>query len=73
LLDGVINRFVWNQAIRRGQQQEEERPVSFVFGSGSAAFRTLHDDMPFGCADAPRQCSAALPQGQFKNWKLIQA
>jgi hypothetical protein len=71
LLDGVINRFVWNQAIRRGQQQEEERPVSFVFGSGSAAFRTLHDDIPFGCAHAPPPCSPAFLQELFKNLKLV--
>jgi hypothetical protein len=47
--------------------------VSFVFGSGSAAFRTLHDDSPLGCAHAPPPCSATLLQGQFKNGKLIQA
>jgi hypothetical protein len=56
---------------RRGQQQEEERPVSFVFGSGSAAFRTLHDDSPFGCAHVPPPRSAALLQDLIKNWKSI--
>jgi len=56
----------------RGQQQQKERPVGIVFGSGSAAFRTVHDDIPFGSADAPPPSSAALLQGQFKNWKLIQ-
>jgi hypothetical protein len=61
----------WNQSIRRGQQQLEECPVSFVFGGGSAAFRTLHDDLPFGCAHAPPPSSAALLYGEFKDWKLI--
>lgn len=67
------SRAVPDRSIRRGQQKQEQCPVSLVFGSGSAAFRTLHDDRPFGCADAPPPCSAALPEGQFKNWKLIQA
>ena len=46
---------------------------ALYLAAGSAAFRTLHDDRPFGCADAPPPCSAALRQGQFKNRKLIHA
>jgi len=47
--------------------------VSFVFGSGSAALRTLHDDIAFGCAHAPPPFSAAFLQDHFKNKKLVQA
>ena len=60
-----------DRLIRRRQQQLEECPGSFVFGSGSAAIRTLHDDGPFGRANAPPPYSAALLQHQFKNGELI--
>ncbi len=59
------------RSVGRGQEQKEERPVSFVLGSGSAAFRTLHDDIPFGCANAPPPFPAAFPRYHFKNSKLI--
>ena len=57
--------------IRRPQQQQEECPVSPVFGSGSAACRTLHDNLPFGRAHAPPPSPASLLQDHFKNRKLI--
>ncbi len=57
--------------IRRPQQQLEECPVSPVFGSGSAAFRTLHDNLPFGRAHAPPPGPASLLQDHFKNRKLV--
>jgi hypothetical protein len=57
--------------IRSAEQHQEECPISLVFGSGSAAFRTLHDDIAFGRANAPPPSSAALPQDHVKNWKLI--
>jgi hypothetical protein len=46
--------------IRRPQQQLEECPVSLVFGNGPAAFRTLHDNLPFGRAHAPPPDPASL-------------
>ena len=60
-----------DRVIRRRQQQLEECPGSLVFGRGSVALRTLHDDGPFGRANAPPPYSAALLQHQFKNWELI--
>jgi hypothetical protein len=57
--------------IRRPQQQLEECPVSLVFGSGSAAVRTLHDNLPFGRAHAPPPSPASFLQDHFKNRKLI--
>jgi hypothetical protein len=57
--------------IRRAQQQQKERPVSLVFGSGPAAFRTLHDNLPFGRAHAPPPGPASLLQDRFENRKLI--
>ena len=57
--------------IRSAEQHQEERPISLVFGSGSAAFRTVHDDLPFGRAQAPPPYAAALFQEPFKNRKLI--
>ena len=57
--------------IRGPQQQQEECPVSLVFGSGSAAVRTLHDNLPFGRAHAPPPSPASLLQDHFKNRKLI--
>jgi hypothetical protein len=57
--------------IRRPQQQQEECPVSLVFGSGSAPVRTLHDNLPFGRAHAPPPSPASLLQDHFKNRKLI--
>jgi hypothetical protein len=60
-----------DRLIRRGQQQQEECPVSLVFGSGPAALRTHHDGSPFGRANAPPPYSAALLQHQFKNRELI--
>jgi len=57
--------------IRSAEQHQEERPISLVFGSGSAAFRTVHDDLPFGRAQAPPPYPAALFQEPFKNRKLI--
>jgi hypothetical protein len=58
-----------DRSIRRGQQQQEECPVGFVIGSGSAAFTALHDHVPFGCTDAPVPFSAAPLQDHFKDWK----
>jgi hypothetical protein len=57
--------------IRRPQQQQEECPVSPVFGSGSAAFRTLHGNLAFGRAHAPPPGPASLLQDHFKNRKLV--
>ena len=57
--------------IRRPQQQQEECPVSPVSGSGSAACRTLHDNLPFGRAYAPPPSPASLLQDHFKDRKLI--
>jgi hypothetical protein len=57
--------------IRRPQQQQEECPVSPVFGGGSAACRTLHDNLPFGRAYAPPPSPASLLQDHFKDRKLI--
>jgi hypothetical protein len=56
-----------DRLIRRGQQQQEEGPVGLIAGGGSAAFRTMHDDIPLGCANAPLPISAALLQDLFKN------
>jgi hypothetical protein len=66
---GVRRRALSDRSIRRGQQQQEECPVSFVIGSGSAAFTALHDHVPFGCADAPVPFSAAPLQVHFKDRK----
>jgi hypothetical protein len=69
LCSGLRRRTQSDRSIRRGQQQQEECPVSFVIGSGSAAFPALHDHVPFGCADAPVPFSAAPLQDYFKDWK----
>jgi hypothetical protein len=45
--------------------------MSLVFGSGSTAFRTVHNDLPFGRAQAPLPYAASLFQERFKNRKLI--
>ena len=57
--------------IRSAEQHQEECPISLVFGSGSSAFRTAHNDLPFGRAHAPPPYTAALFQERFKNRKLI--
>jgi hypothetical protein len=57
--------------IRSAEQHQEERPIGLVFGRGSAALLTVHNDLPFGRAHAPRPYAAALFQEQFKNRKLI--
>ena len=57
--------------IRSAEQHQEECPISLVFGSGSAAFRTVHNDLPFRRAHAPPPYAAALFQERFKNRKLI--
>ena len=57
--------------IRRPQQQQEECPVSLVFGSGSAPVRTLRNNLPFGRAHAPPPSPASLLQDHFKNRKLV--
>jgi hypothetical protein len=59
------------RSVRRPQQQQEECPVSPVFGGGPAAFRTLHDNLPFGRAHAPPPSPASLLQDHFKNRKLV--
>ena len=59
------------RSIRRGQQKQEQCPVSLVFGGESAAFRTLHDNLPFGRAHAPPPGPASLLQDRFENRKLI--
>jgi hypothetical protein len=66
---GVGRRAQSDRSTRCGQQQQEECPVSFVIGSRSAAFRALHDHVPFGCTDAPVPFSAAPLQVHFKDWK----
>jgi len=58
--------------IRRPQQQQEECPVSLVFGTGSAAVRALHDNLPFSRAHAPPPSPASLLQDHFKNRKLVE-
>ena len=57
--------------MRSAEQHQEERPISLVPGSGSATFRPVHDDVPFGRAQAPPPYAAALFQERFKNRKLI--
>jgi hypothetical protein len=57
--------------MRSAEQHQQERPISLVSGSGSAAFRPVHDDLPFGRAQAPPPYAAALFQEPFKNRKLI--
>ena len=57
--------------IRSAEQHQEERPISLVFGRGSAVLRTLHNDLPFGRANAPPPYATALFQEQFKNRKLV--
>ena len=69
LCSGLRRRAQSDRSIRRGQQQQEECPVSFVIGSGSAVFAALHDHVPFGCTDAPVPFSAAPLQDHFKDWK----
>jgi hypothetical protein len=69
LCSGLRRRAQSDRSIRRGQQQQEERPVSFVIGCGSAAFRALHDHVSFGCTDTPVPFSAAPLQDHFKDWK----
>jgi hypothetical protein len=69
LCSGLRRRAQSDRSIRRGQQQQEECPVSFVIGSGSAVFAALHDHVPFGCTDAPVPFSAAPLQDRFKDWK----
>jgi hypothetical protein len=57
--------------IRRAEQHQEECPVSLVFGSGSTAFRPVHNDLTVGRAHEPAPYAAALFQERFKNRKLI--
>jgi hypothetical protein len=66
-----LRRRAQSDRSRRGQQQQEECPVSFVIGSRSAAFRALHDYVPFGCTDAPVPYSASPLQDHIKDWKSI--
>ena len=70
LCSGLRRRAQSARSIRRGEQQQEECPVSFVIGRGSATFRALHDHIPFGRTDAPLPFSTAHLQGYFKDWKL---
>ena len=60
-----------SRAIRSAEQHLEECPIRFVFGSESAVFRTMHNDLPFGRAKAPPPYTAALFQECFKDGKLI--
>ena len=53
------------------QQHQEERSVGVVSGKGSAAFRALHDDLPFGCTNAPFPRAATLFQQYFKDRQLM--
>jgi hypothetical protein len=67
----ACNEPVFQPPVRRPQQQQEECPVSLVFGRGSAAFRTPYHNLPFGRAHAPPPGPASLLQGHFENRKLI--
>jgi hypothetical protein len=57
--------------VRSAQQHQEERSVGVVSGKGSAAFRALHDDLPFGCTNAPFPRAATLFQQYFKDRQLM--
>jgi hypothetical protein len=59
---------VW---VRSAQQHQEERSISFISGSGSAAFRALHNDLPLSCTNAPSPCTATLFQQYFKDRQLV--
>jgi hypothetical protein len=64
----VTRMDVW---VRSAQQHQEERSISFISGSGSAAFRALHNDLPLSCPNAPSPCTAALFQQYFKDRQLV--
>ena len=53
--------------VRSAQQHQEKRPIGLVSGGGSAAFRALHDDLPFGRTNAPSPYAATLFQQGFKD------
>jgi hypothetical protein len=65
---GLLSRI---RSIGRGQQQQEKCPVSVVFGSGTAAFRTLNNGIAVGRGHAPQPFSATFLQDHLKDLKLI--
>jgi hypothetical protein len=65
----VIGRM--DVGVRSAQQHQEERSVGVVSGKGSAAFRALHDNLPFGCTNAPSPRAATFFQQYFKDRQLM--
>jgi hypothetical protein len=57
--------------IRGAQQQQEERSICLVSGSGPAGFRADHNDAPFGRTYAPIPFTTTLVQQDLKDGKLI--
>jgi len=68
---GALRIVQRDRPIRRGKQQQEEGSLSLVLGSGSNAFKTLHENIPRGRANTPSPSPAALLHDHFKKWKLI--
>jgi hypothetical protein len=66
--DAVIMRDV---RVRSAQQHLEERSISLVSSEGSAAFRALHNDLPFGRTNAPTPSTTALFQQDFEDRQLV--
>jgi hypothetical protein len=59
------------QGLGRSSVGAPDRPAHRSSGSGSAAFRTLHDHVPFGRAHGPARFSAAPLQEHCENGKFI--
>ena len=58
--------------VRRGEKQQKQCPFSVIFGRGSAAFGTAHDDAPVCRAHSPPPSFSTAPlQDHLKDWELI--
>src|SRR6476659_8735816 len=57
--------------VRRAQQHQEKRSVCLVSGTDSAAFRAVHDDLPFFRTNAPSPHAATLLQEGFKDRQSV--
>jgi hypothetical protein len=59
------------QPRRRSQQHQKKRAIGLILGGGAAAFRSLHDDMAVGRAQAPPARAAAFSEADIKKRKSV--